>query len=656
MFENGSKEMIDFRLTYRLLGGLLLQWSLWLGAYAQPGGPDTTVYLEVVPVVARVQGVEGTFVEQVDSMRLSWMAGADLGELLSTEASVFVKDYGPSGSATPAFRGTGSGHTQVYWNGIPLNAPTLGLTDLSLGTTGMFDRLETAYGAASQAWGGGSIGGAILLSNQTLLPIQQQAHLGLRVEGGSFGQFKTLARTAYRMGRWTGKTYLNHQQAQNDFLFQRGGQGPEIPMPHGALQQWGGLQQVAWHGEKNQFAFRSWYSSMDRELPPAEFSIGTDEHQSDRSWRNQLNWTGFHRGKTTKATLAYQRQDLTYQQQRTGLSSTTDFSNWTLRVDHLPVLDLPGFDWSNGMGLIVQANQVRNDGYAQPVREHNGSVYLQSRLLRNDRWTLTSLIRESWQGDRLSLPFGVLSAQMKAGKRSHLLANLSRNHRFPTLNDRFWVPGGNPELLPETGYGAEWGGITTFRNAAGDLLHLRVNGFANLVNNWIQWVPGQGAIWEPQNVHQVGILGAEAVVRGQAARGPWSLNWNAGYTFVSSQSLSSTLPNDQSVGQQLIYAPRHRASAQIALGWKAAYLGWRHQQTSRSYISRDNRYWLDGYGLSNLRLGLKLASTDRQTGFEIYGTVSNLFDVDYRVVRARPMPGRAFLMGIHLHLDPKPRP
>ena len=113
---------------------------------------------------------------------------APLADLLQEAPAVFVKSYGPSGSSTPAFRGTGASHTQLFWNGLPINSPMLGLTDLSLGNVGMFEDVSLVFGAASATYGDGGLGGAILLDNA-------KPEEGLQVFAGqevaSFGNYRS---------------------------------------------------------------------------------------------------------------------------------------------------------------------------------------------------------------------------------------------------------------------------------------------------------------------------------------------------------------------------------------------------------------------------------------------------------------------------------
>ncbi|MEM1218588.1 MAG: Plug domain-containing protein, partial [Bacteroidota bacterium] len=66
----------------------------------------------------------------------------DLGALLQQQGLLHIKDYGPGRLSTLTLRGGSAGQSQVVWNGIPLNAPTLGLLDLSTLPTSNAGRVQ----------------------------------------------------------------------------------------------------------------------------------------------------------------------------------------------------------------------------------------------------------------------------------------------------------------------------------------------------------------------------------------------------------------------------------------------------------------------------------------------------------------------------------
>jgi iron complex outermembrane receptor protein len=68
---------------------------------------------------------------RLDSSILIPKSGGDLGQILSQHSTIFIKSYGNGTLATSSFRGTAAQHTQVQWNGISLNSPMLGQTDMS---------------------------------------------------------------------------------------------------------------------------------------------------------------------------------------------------------------------------------------------------------------------------------------------------------------------------------------------------------------------------------------------------------------------------------------------------------------------------------------------------------------------------------------------
>ena len=100
---------------------------------------DSVIQLEAVEVQSNSleETAAGFEVQKLDSLAMSSYQTSDLGRLLSYRTPIFLKFYSISGLASPSFRGTSAGHTQVFWEGIPLNSPTLGQVDFSLFPIGL---------------------------------------------------------------------------------------------------------------------------------------------------------------------------------------------------------------------------------------------------------------------------------------------------------------------------------------------------------------------------------------------------------------------------------------------------------------------------------------------------------------------------------------
>ena len=110
-------------------------------------------------------------------------------------------------------------------------------------------------------------------------------------------------------------------------------------------------------------------------------------------------------------------------------------------------------------------------------------------------------------------------------------ASLSRAFKVPTLNDRYWVPGGNPDILPEDSWSAEMGLEHVFENGGTKLTH-GITRYRMYVDNWIIWLP-KGNIWSPENIRAVQNDGVEYHLRMcQSLALEWKLDLSANYAWT----------------------------------------------------------------------------------------------------------------------------
>lgn len=88
---------------------------------------------------------------------------------------------------------------------------------------------------------------------------------------------------------------------------------------------------------------------------------------------------------------------------------------------------------------------------------------------------------------------------------------MSYNYRFPSMNDLYWRPGGNPDVKPEDGY--SYDAAIGYKNdlTSWMILNAEASGYLMHIDNWILWLPKDGNqwIWTPQNKRNVLSLGAE---------------------------------------------------------------------------------------------------------------------------------------------------
>ena len=92
----------------------------------------------------------------------------DAASILARSVGVRVRRYGGLGSfATMSIRGSSSSQVQFYLDGVPLNDPYSGITDLNDISTGDLERIEIYRGTSPTGFGGSSIGGTVNLVTTT---------------------------------------------------------------------------------------------------------------------------------------------------------------------------------------------------------------------------------------------------------------------------------------------------------------------------------------------------------------------------------------------------------------------------------------------------------------------------------------------------------
>ena len=153
----------------------------------------------------------------IDSLILKNYSHSTLADILAENSNIFIKSYGLGGTATPSFRGTGVSHTQIAWNGININQPMLGQSDLSLIPAGMVDDIGIYFGGASMVLNSGGIGGIINLETKPVW--KKETVISINPGFGSFGRYTGLVKVKSGNIHFQTVTKFFLQSSENDFRY-----------------------------------------------------------------------------------------------------------------------------------------------------------------------------------------------------------------------------------------------------------------------------------------------------------------------------------------------------------------------------------------------------------------------------------------------------
>lgn len=619
-----------------------------------------------------------------DSLALKENIALSMADVLTYNSSVFVKNYGRATLSTVAFRGTSPSHTQVTWNGMRINNPMLGMTDFSTIPSYFIDRASLLHGASSVNESGGGLGGLVRLGTAA----DVAPGWGVQyVQGiGSFSTFDEFARVTYGSDHWTVSTRAVYSSSPNDYKYRNrdkimniydedkniiGRYHPVERNRSGDFKDLHVLQEVYYNTlAGDRLGMNVWFLDSDRGLPllTTDYSDGlkVENRQHERTFRGVLSWdhsrsnwrTGLRSGYVnTWMAYDYSREvangvmaRMTRSRSRVNTiygqaegEYTSDSRKWYFTAN----LSLyQHFVKSKDKNIITQDGDNAVVGYDKGRVEM--SVSASAKWQPVERMGLSLVLREELSGTRWTPVIPALFVDGLISRKGNVTAraSVSRNYRFPSLNDLYFLPGGNPSLRDESGLTYDAGvsfdvGKAGVYSAGGS-----VTWFDSYIDDWIIWLPTTKGFFSPRNMKKVHAYGVE--VKGNAAvqlpRG-WMIDLGGSYSWTPSVNCGPKLSvADQSVGRQLPYVPRHSASVSGRLTWRSWGFLYKWAFYSKRYTMSSNDTTLSGhlpaYFMSNVAIDKSFSWRPLDMSLKL--AVNNLFDEEYLSVLSHPMPGINF--------------
>lgn len=610
----------------------------------------------------------------VDTTLLRSNPIAPLSEILAQNTTLFIKSYGRATLSTASFRGTSPSHTQVFWNGIRINSPLLGMVDFSMIPSGFVDRMTVLHGGASLQQSSGGMGGTLLLDTQPLF--RRGAEIRYVQSIGSFATFDELAEIRLSGNNLESSTRLSLASSRNDFrytnlrkkIYINDDEGNLVDSYHpvernrnGEFRDLNLLQEFNFrtHGG-NRISLGAWLTDSQRGVPVMNIDYrdsNTSKALSEvRSLRAVASWERLMTNGKCLLRTGWNSSDMRYAywgdmgdgNLTQMIDSRTLFNSLTLHAEG---------EWAPTEKFVLSATlSAEASGVEMPERHHRieSSAAIWARYRLSERLGAAAIARQElidghWSPTVPALyldyllfrPWGVV-----------LKASAVGNFRSPTLNDLYYQPGGNPNLSNERGL--------TFETAVGLSFEGRrwsISGEAALydsqIRDWILWLGTQRGFWTAVNIERVHSYGAELKAHGQVVVGPNTKISLSGFHTIT-HAINNSAPSsaaDRSQGKQIVYIPVHTSAltAGISIGnWSASYkwnhVGERFTTTNNDVATLYSR--VEPYFLNDITASY--AHTFRWGSANIRLGVNNLFDRYYETVLFRPMPGRNYSIALEL--------
>ncbi|MDE6317051.1 MAG: TonB-dependent receptor plug domain-containing protein [Muribaculaceae bacterium] len=615
----------------------------------------------------------------IDSASLRDNISLSMADVLGFNSSVFVKSAGRATLSTVSFRGAAPSHTAVTWNGLPVNSPSMGLTDFSMIPSYLIDRASLLHGPSSLTRTSAGMGGMVDLST-TPADINDGLTVQYVQGAGSFSTFDEFLRVTYGGEKWQFSTRAVLSTSDNDFSFVNKDRKefiydenhnitdsyyPRDRNRNGSYCDFHLLQQIYFQAPgRNNLGLQVWYTGSVRHVPLNTVDyIDSREYikkQRDNILRAIASWKHTANGMSFNARAGYARLWNAYDY---AVERSQGVMNSSITARTKTSTCYADGDWGwyprdnifVSSSLNVKYDHVSTVDHAalSGVRSYDrgrcdAGIALSARWQATAELGLSAVVREDIAGSDADAPAPALFADYVIYRPANLTlkGSVARNHHFASLNDLYYLPGGNPDLNPEQGWSYDLGASMTRTVGENASISASVNWYDSYINDWILWLPTNKGFFQARNIRNVHAYGIEAnAAAAIRLHRDWNIDFNAGISWTSSINHSDPVSvNDKSAGKQLPYVPKVSASITGLLTWRLWSLQYKWCYYSKRYTMTSNEETITGYlpkyFMSNLSVERRIPLRPVEMSAKL--TINNLFNADYQTIMSHPMPGTNF--------------
>ena len=576
----------------------------------------------------------------LDTSSIAKITSTTLADQLGREGNLFVKSYGPGSLATLSIQGTSASHVGLKWNGFDINNPSLGLYDLSLIPTFLLDNATLIYSGNGASFGSGAIGGALQLTTSAVA--SKAFSVQVLTGAGSARYFQNGLQIAANNGIVATKTRLYMQHAVNNYSYTTP-EGKTANQHNAAFHQNGVSQDLAFQLKGSTINVHGWYLQNDHLIPPIMLVPVSKQEQKDESLRFSGDWELKNKFADLMLSSGYIIDKIHFTDGVAKIDALSSARSWQSSAEATKKIDqrfttILKAEWNHSYG--------ETDGYKNGKYLDQFSAVMLFRYARiNKNLIITGMVRKTYHNGS-EVPFiPSIQSYWKFTKALALRVAGAEVYRIPTLNDRFWQPGGNENLLPEEGEE-----FSTALVAETKVNHftfsLDAGVFYSKINNQIVWVPGANGLYGAENVHQVESKGTSATFRLKYSGNKTTVNLTITPQYNESVILKSSGTFVNAIGKQQMYTPRELLKGMLKINYRVWSVSCYYNQTGERFTTPDHNAVLPTYSTTDVVLAYE--KRYRKISLTLTFSANNIFDENYQVLAWRAMPGRNYQSGLLL--------
>lgn len=592
----------------------------------------------------------------------------DIADALNRIPGITIRDYGGAGGMkTVSVRSFGTQHTGVSYDGIMLSDCQSGQIDLSRYSLENVDDISLVIGDNDDIFLPAKNASlpAIININTIKSPTNDLLpHLTSQLKIGSFGYISPFVRYEQNLSHSFVLSAIGEfVYAENDYPFTLRNISvvTKERRTNSRMKSGHGEANFIWNINKhNQLDGKLYYYDNDRLLPGQVryYTNLSNEKLRDQNFFAQLGYRTFNGNNLSFKFKAKYNWAASKYKDGSYSDGIKDADYWQREIySSACILYTPFVDWAFSYAADYSFNNM-NSSLSTDTRPYRHTIlqsatikYKTSRISIIGKLLYSLYFNDAQYGKsaknlRKLSPSLSMSYKIFNDKNIYVRASYKNIFRSPTFNESYFYHFGSTDLLPETTdqYNI---GFTFLKNVSNNTsLKITLDGYMNHVKDKIVAVPYNMFIWTNVNIGKVKVLGFDAT-----ANLSYKFSDRHSLIFTTSYSIQSaknrTNPDSPYYGYQIAYTPLHSGS--VSLCYENPWVNVTLHGTGMSSRSANNEHYEDSNIPGFFDTGITLFRSFKVLKNEITlkGDIKNLFNKQYEIVKAYPMPGISYQFSIN---------